>query len=64
VTFKCLNCGATEDISHDIVEFLDGTDIEYNPNSAPQFSCDKCDGVMYPVFYRNQLGKEFRINDV
>lgn len=64
VTFKCLNCGMYEDIPRDVVRFLDDSDIEYDSQSAPQFTCDKCGGAMYPKYYKNQFGYEFKISDV
>ena len=64
VTFRCLDCHISEDIPREVVEFLDGSDIEYDPKSAPQFSCAQCGGQMYPVAYTNQYGYEFKISNV
>lgn len=60
VNFQCLDCGVKEAIPREVVLMMDGTDIEYAPTSAPRFSCAKCGGTMY---YRNELGDEFRLND-
>ncbi|MBO0449850.1 hypothetical protein JZO76_09895 [Enterococcus sp. MJM12] len=46
-----------------MVDLLDGTDLECEPNQPPQFSCSKCGGEMYPEYYRNSLGKEFRFSE-
>ena len=44
VRFICLKCGEKEDIPKSVVDLLDGTDLEYEPNQPPQFSCEKCGG--------------------
>ncbi|WP_246023373.1 transposase, partial [Enterococcus nangangensis] len=60
---ECSKCGEKEDIPKSVVDLLDGTDLEYEPNQPPQFSCEKCGGEMYPEYYRNGLGKEFRFSE-
>lgn len=64
IRFICLNCHEVEDIPKEVVKMLDGTDLMVSPDAAPQFSCEKCGGEMYPEYYRNELGREFRIEDV
>lgn len=48
----------------DVVKFLDGSDLMFEPEAPPQFSCKRCEGEMYPEYYKNDLGVEFRISDV
>ena len=48
----------------DVVKFLDDADIANDPNNPPQFTCEKCGKEMYPEYYRNALGIEFKISDV
>lgn len=48
----------------DIVKLLDDADIAYSPNNPPQFTCEKCGNEMYPEYYKNALGVEFKISDV
>lgn len=64
VKFICLKCGEKEEISMDVVKFLDGSDLMFEPEAPPQFSCKRCEGEMYPEYYKNDLGVEFRISDV
>lgn len=64
IRFICLNCHEAENIPKEVVKILDGTDLMVSPDVAPQFSCEKCSGEMYPEYYRNELGHEFRIEDV
>ena len=64
VTFICLSCHEEEEIPREVVEFLDGMDVEEDPFSPPQFSCTQCEGEMYPAYYKNEFGCEFQISDV
>ena len=48
----------------DVVKFLDDADIANDPNNHPQFTCEKCGKEMYPEYYRNALGIEFKISDL
>ncbi|MDU3946533.1 MAG: hypothetical protein E7G99_16105 [Enterococcus avium] len=48
----------------DVVKFLDDADIANDPNNPPQFTCEKCGKEMYPEYYRNALGIEFKISDM
>jgi predicted nucleic-acid-binding Zn-ribbon protein len=63
VTFVCLDCGIKEKIPKDVVDILDGSDLGYSPDKAPQFSCEKCGGQMYPEDYTNMLGYHFSLKD-
>ena len=47
----------------DVVKFLDDADIANDPNNPPQFTCEKCGKEMYPEYYSNALGIEFKISD-
>ncbi|MDT2456401.1 hypothetical protein ACE4Z8_18435 [Enterococcus avium] len=42
---------------------MDAGDVAFDPENAPQFDCEKCGGEMYPEYYKNILGHEFRISD-
>lgn len=42
---------------------LDGSDLAYSPDQPPQFVCEDCGGAMSRVYYRNELGYEFRLED-
>ena len=64
VHYICLACASEEGISKDIVDVLDLMDVESNPFEAPQFKCKYCGGEMYPEFYENALGYQFRIEEV
>ncbi|HBM8942603.1 TPA: hypothetical protein NOB03_001137 [Enterococcus faecium] len=64
VKFICLSCGEKESIPMDVVKFLDDADIANDPNNPPQFTCEKCGKEMYPEYYRNALGIEFKISDL
>ena len=52
-----------EEIPREIVIMLDGSDLAYSPDQPPQFVCEDCGGAMSPVYYRNKLGYEFRLED-
>ncbi|NVN79547.1 hypothetical protein GM526_21095 [Enterococcus avium] len=62
--FICLSCGEKESIPMDVVKFLDDADIANDPNNPPKFTCEKCGKEMYPEYYRNALGIEFKISDL
>ena len=64
VEFICQKCSQHEDIPREVVELLDGTDLAFSADQPPQFSCENCDGVMSPVYYKNQLGHEFILDEV
>ncbi|HFC9338290.1 TPA: hypothetical protein QFG24_002217 [Enterococcus faecium] len=42
---------------------MDAGGVAFDPENAPQFDCGKCGGEMYPEYYKNVLGYEFRISD-
>lgn len=48
----------------EVVKFLDGTDLDYDPMHPLQFNCEACGGETYPEYYKNDLGIIFRISDV
>ena len=52
-----------EEIPREIEIMLDGSDLAYSPDQPPQFVCEDCGGAMSPVYYRNKLGYEFRLED-
>lgn len=53
-----------EEIPRDVVEFLDGIDVDHDPFNPPQFMCKKCGEEMHPEYYKNEFGYEFQISDV
>ncbi|WP_202749056.1 hypothetical protein [Enterococcus lactis] len=63
VEFICQKCHKHEKIPREIVIMLDGSDLAYSPDQLPQFVCEDCGGAMSPVYYRNELGYEFRLED-
>ena len=55
VTYICKECGATEKIPKDVVDYfdeMDDGDISY----APRFTCEKCNGIMEPLHYEGTTG--------
>lgn len=64
VKFICLGCDEKEEVPRDVVEFLDGMDVDDDPFNPPQFTCKKCGEEMYPEYYKNEFGYEFQISDV
>jgi len=35
-----------------------------DPTVPPQFTCESCDGAMYPEYYKGVRGYEYKITDV
>jgi hypothetical protein len=35
-----------------------------DPTVPPQFSCEKCGGVMHPEYYKGIYGHEYKIIDI
>ncbi|QCI86086.1 hypothetical protein FA707_03700 [Vagococcus zengguangii] len=64
MTYICLQCGIAERIPKEIIETIEFLDEDFSPLTAPQFSCEKCGGEMYPQYYRNFCGIEFQLSDV
>ncbi|RSU13010.1 hypothetical protein CBF29_04895 [Vagococcus elongatus] len=64
VNYICLKCGIEEEIPKDVVELIPLFDEGADPLTAPQFTCEKCGGEMYPEYYKNPMGIEFRMSDV
>jgi len=60
IKYICLNCEATEDIPLSVVQNFDMMD-DGDPEVPPQFSCEACDGEMYPEYYKGVHGYEYRI---
>ncbi len=61
VKFMFQKCGRLEAIFRDVDDLLDGTDLAF---SAPQFTCEACGAAMSVVYYKNQLGYQFKLEDV
>lgn len=62
VRFICLKCGETEVIPKEVVDLLDGSDLEYDTNHLPQVTCKSCESERYPEYYRNAAGIEFQVH--
>lgn len=62
--YVCSKCGIHENIPTHIVmnfEFMDGGSDDYWPN----FDCEKCNGLMYPVYFKGHSGKiyQYKLKD-
>ena len=55
VEFICPKCKTRESIPFYIVDMMDRQD-NGDPNYPPRFSCQNCDGLMEPVYYKNYKG--------
>lgn len=55
VRFKCPKCGSEENIPKDVVDYFDIMDGG-DPLVPPRFDCQRCDGLMEPVYYVNHDG--------
>ncbi len=55
IEFICPMCKTKEQIPFDIVDMMDRHD---NGDSSypPRFSCELCDGLMEPIYYKNYKG--------
>jgi len=58
-----LQCEEQEEIPFDVVQDFDRMDGG-DPSVPPQFSCEKCNGEMYPEHYKGVHGYEYNISDV
>lgn len=63
VNYICLECNQNEGIPLNVVRSFDIMD-DGDLTVAPQFSCEKCGGVMYPEYYKGVHGYEYRITDI
>lgn len=57
--YICSNCGVHENIPTHIVmnfEYMHGSDKDY----WPTFSCEKCNRLMYPVYFKGYEGKIYK----
>lgn len=62
--YVCSKCGVHENIPTHIVmnfEFMDGGSDDY----WPTFDCEKCNGLMYPVYFKGFEGKiyQYKLKD-
>lgn len=55
VEFICPKCKTKENIPFNIVDMMDRNDGG-DPSYPPRFSCENCDGLMEPVYYKNYKG--------
>ena len=55
VEFICPKCKTKEFIPFYIVDMMDKQD-NGDCNYPPRFSCQNCDGLMEPVYYKNYKG--------
>jgi len=61
VRYRCLGCGAEEDIPRDVVEMMDiqdGGDLSV----PPRFSCEMCPEQMEPVNYKSVHGIIYKLD--
>ncbi|WP_377329513.1 MULTISPECIES: hypothetical protein [Piscibacillus] len=56
VDFICESCGMEEYIPYQVVRDFDLMDPG-DPSEPPRFSCEQCNGEMYPVEYIDVRGK-------
>lgn len=64
IEFICLKCKTRERIPRDVVEFLDSADqIGVDTSVPPRFDCEKCDGLMVPIYYVSVNGKVFEYKE-
>lgn len=62
VRFKCLKCGAEEEIPRDVVEMLDFQDAG-DLIVPPRFECQLCDGLMEPMYYVSVHGITYEMKE-
>lgn len=62
VSYVCLRCNEVEKIPLNVVQQFDMMD-DGDPTVPPQFACAKCDGEMYPEYYKGIHGIEYKISD-
>ena len=60
IPYKCSNCGITENIPREVVEYFDEMD-QSNIDEPPCFSWEKCGGVMRPKEYNGVYGKSYKL---
>ena len=60
IPYKCLNCGITEKIPREVVEYFDEMD-QSNIDEPPCFSCEKCGGVMRHKEHNGVCGKNYKL---
>jgi hypothetical protein len=63
VKYICLVCDEIEDIPYGVVRNFDRMD-DGDPTVPPQFACQKCDGAMYPEYYKGVHGFEYKRSDL
>ena len=61
VKFKCLSCSKIEEIPRDVVENFDEMDGG-DPSVPPRFDCQKCGGLMQPVYYKSVYGYIYKLD--
>ena len=62
VTFICPKCKTKENIPFSIVDMCDRND-DGDDSYPPRFSCQKCDGLMTPLCYKNYKGKVYEYKE-
>jgi len=58
-----LECNEREEIPLEVVRDFDAMD-DGDSSVPPQFSCRKCEGDMYPEYYKGLHGREYKITDI
>jgi len=58
-----LQCNEREEIPLEVVRDFDAMD-DGDSSVPPQFSCGKCEGNMYPEYYKGLHGHIYKITDI
>jgi hypothetical protein len=65
VLYICLSCEKEEEIFYQVVRNFDRQNFLFGDESvSPKFSCENCGRAMYPRYYKEIHGFEYRILDV
>lgn len=62
VLYRCLACGAEENIPEDVVMQFDILD-DGDTSVPPKFKCENCPADMEPVFYESVHGVTYKIDE-
>lgn len=60
ILFRCISCGFEENIPKDVIDFFDIMDGG-DPLVPPMFNCQKCSGLMEPLYYVNHDGIIYKL---
>ena len=62
ILFRCLSCGAEENIPEDVVMEFDILD-HGDTSVPPRFKCENCSADMEPVYYESVHGVIYKIEE-